>query len=1026
MVLAYGLPPMKVVKLPNIFSKSYSKKVRGSHCYRLRHRWDDRLRLRRLGSGLVAPVVVDSAILADLLSLLDSHRSGASALEADFPEIDNVSHSSDYGGSFKGCTIPRHEKTRHKSASRSWTYEGSEKEYIGSAPVVTIREGASPILSSNIPHLPPLKTARVPLTPIQDVSREQTHLPLPPIADGLPFVNIEGPTPQHTTLTDVPRPIPSELPADVEETGSQWGVSSTHSDRDRGVRHVSTQWKGSQQSLKSSKKGTRSIIGDQSIKGSVVRAPDGEIVSVGGSILPDAASQHGGSQTARTDLDRGIGATDESDISDNEPDAWKSGSREDVFRVPSEQKSTSTKEASRKESAGSEQVIVDTLTGHAQIIAARVLNRAEAGRDLEADIRQAAELWTKEHPPRSVSRSQSVQEIVNTEAVDEIARQRANSAAPTAQEYKDLIRQSLTTAVAMAAGKEPDAFPFDAEVSPELLDALASQSLSPDDIEIVTDADGRNVIRSKSRMLQEMGGVKEGHIYMSATSGPPSERSAKRTISIPSDRISVADVGEYDVINYANEAVSERSRSSQHRSVSTSPEPDDFTTALQKAETDSKKSTSSTSRRVALDDTVKSNKTDVSKKSEDSKVSVDSKSKAKKKTILDREEFVVGKPKAPKPKKEPVPPKKEEKKKGPAKKKGKKAKKEEPVAAPKPATPPPKPATPPPPSPPKVPTPPKTATPDEFLSPISSPEKSDDDMEFIIIRDESPSPEPVLPEKPSPIREPSPKSEPMSEPQSEDDDMALKSISSKEARAAKREAAAKKRREEVERRRKEREEQQRREKEEQERQERLRREMEEERRRLEEERRLRRQRLQEERNKEEEAEKERERRKLLELEKEKRQKEEFARKLEEMKRRQAEEDLKRQELQRQRELEEEERRKEEELRMSLMAEQERLEYERMKKEEEEQRRIKEEEDRKRREEEAQRALEEARRLAEDMARRQAELEQRLKFNRDLQLEAGGLEHTQDITRMFVFSYFELLQWLGLDIPEFELQKLNNL
>ena len=51
----------------------------------------------------------------------------------------------------------------------------------------------------------------------------------------------------------------------------------------------------------------RSAIDDQSIKGSVVCAPDGEVVRVGGSILPDAASQYGGGQTARTDLDRGIG-----------------------------------------------------------------------------------------------------------------------------------------------------------------------------------------------------------------------------------------------------------------------------------------------------------------------------------------------------------------------------------------------------------------------------------------------------------------------------------------------------------------------------------------------------------------------------------------------------------------------------------------------------------------------------------------------------------------------------------------------
>lgn len=69
-------------------------------------------------------------------------------------------------------------------------------------------------------------------------------------------------------------------------------------------------------------------------------------------------------------------------------------------------------------------------------------------------------------------------------------------------------------------------------------------------------------------------------------------------------------------------------------------------------------------------------------------------------------------------------------------------------------------------------------------------------------------------------------------------------------------------------------------------------------------------------------------------------------------------------------------------------------------------------------------MEEARRLAEEMARRQAELEARLRFNRSLQLEANGLDHTQDVTRAFVFSYFELLQWLGLDNQEFDLLKLN--
>ena len=68
------------------------------------------------------------------------------------------------------------------------------------------------------------------------------------------------------------------------------------------------------------------------------------------------------------------------------------------------------------------------------------------------------------------------------------------------------------------------------------------------------------------------------------------------------------------------------------------------------------------------------------------------------------------------------------------------------------------------------------------------------------------------------------------------------------------------------------------------------------------------------------------------------------------------------------------------------------------------------------------------RLAEQiiMARNQAELKARLKFNRALQMEAGGFDHSHDINRAFVFSYFELLQWLDLDIPEFELAKMSQL
>jgi hypothetical protein len=54
-----------------------------------------------------------------------------------------------------------------------------------------------------------------------------------------------------------------------------------------------------------------------------------------------------------------------------------------------------------------------------------------------------------------------------------------------------------------------------------------------------------------------------------------------------------------------------------------------------------------------------------------------------------------------------------------------------------------------------------------------------------------------------------------------------------------------------------------------------------------------------------------------------------------------------------------------------------------------------------------------------MARREEELKLRLQFNRAMALESRGLEHTQSITRAFVFSYYELLKWLGIDVPDFE-------
>ncbi|XP_048774258.2 titin homolog isoform X5 [Ostrea edulis] len=396
-------------------------------------------------------------------------------------------------------------------------------------------------------------------------------------------------------------------------------------------------------------------------------------------------------------------------------------------------------------------------------------------------------------------------------------------------------------------------------------------------------------------------------------------------------------------------------------------------------------------------------------------------------TSVKSEEMGKGKSKkVPSPTKKPAAPKEVKPK---AKGKGKGKKKEE-SPEPKPAEP--EPVAPV--EPPKEPTPPPPTPPPPKEEPPSDPEtdresmsdlKSEESFEFHIVRD-SPSPSPPPTKAPSiPSVEEEPETEDEEPPEDEDDEAArLRMISNREARAAKRAAQAEKRRQEVEKRRREREDQLKREKEEFERQQQLKAELEEERRRQEEQRRLRRELADAERDDEERREEERLRRQKLEEEKERRRKEEYQRKLEEMRKRQAEEEKRRHEEMLKKQEEEEEAKRLEAEKMAAMEEEERRQYEIQKKLEEEERLRKEEEERLRREEEARKAMEEARRLAEEMARKQAEMEARLKFNRTLQVEAHGLEHSQDITRAFVFSYFELLQWLGLDIPEFELLKLN--
>ncbi|XP_056011465.1 titin homolog isoform X31 [Ostrea edulis] len=1151
-------------------------------------------KIHELSEGQETPTSMPQFNMQEAVeSLLDTQRSKGAVIEADLPE----DRSSEKSGSLKPKQpIKRHGKDRARSTSSSPAPE--EKEYIGGVPVVSFRDGSgSPSSVPQLPHIP----GTAPLTPIGEMSREQTTVvPLPPIGKGIPALHIQPPTPQHTILESYDATgqkngnLKSVSEADTDEDWtaqvsqsrvadhtSTKGDVETESKKDKGEvsSHVKgstessgtgvhsireskpnrTHWKGSQTSVRSSKKGLQmqdrsqsdhlssasnqsleiacktiqrlsmlrkysqtpsttesnqssnrtqpsrrssmqgslwetetGSIDDGSVKGSVIMGPEGEIINVGGTIKPhlrDIDMVQDANKVFGKDL-----ASDDSEA-DDQPDEWKKhrtlppGARDQMKNFANKRVTSSNLSmteplrppphgdpSNSANSKVSEKEIMDALADHAQQIAQNVLSRSVSGKDLEEDVRRAARLWMDTHPPRDISRSQSVQD---KSIVQEIiaGQEKRKSAGPTAGEYRELIKANLKTAVSSTSGEN---VPVDTEVSPELLDTLAKEDIAPEDLEIVQDDDGKSLIRSKSQVSMAMGGVKEGHIYV-----PVAKNGQKGpATSIPVDRQSNADIGELAVIHYSGEKdlvkeSSEKTPSDRGSKTKSHPpstlgesiaeedqipddasEPkshvsfkdeveieDEFQKAIQGLEQKSDKQS------------VKSAKTESDGKK--SKVSVDKSTTPIKK----KEEFIVGrvdykdelkhlynnqarKPekskgkgkskKVPSPTKKPAAPKEVKPK---AKGKGKGKKKEE-SPEPKPAEP--EPVAPV--EPPKEPTPPPPTPPPPKEEPPSDPEtdresmsdlKSEESFEFHIVRD-SPSPSPPPTKAPSiPSVEEEPETEDEEPPEDEDkgvkkqivkktkDEAArLRMISNREARAAKRAAQAEKRRQEVEKRRREREDQLKREKEEFERQQQLKAELEEERRRQEEQRRLRRELADAERDDEERREEERLRRQKLEEEKERRRKEEYQRKLEEMRKRQAEEEKRRHEEMLKKQEEEEEAKRLEAEKMAAMEEEERRQYEIQKKLEEEERLRKEEEERLRREEEARKAMEEARRLAEEMARKQAEMEARLKFNRTLQVEAHGLEHSQDITRAFVFSYFELLQWLGLDIPEFELLKLN--
>ncbi|XP_071149805.1 uncharacterized protein KIAA2012 homolog isoform X36 [Mytilus edulis] len=1119
-------------------------------------------------------------------SLLDSQKSKG-VLNTDFPE--DKSEASSRSGSIKGKTLKRRSKDKDSESSRAtsplpFDNAESEKEYVGSVPVASVRGD-----QSSVPQLPHISGA-MPLTPIGEASREGTRMTipvsLPPIGqdqgiDGVPMLTVIPPTPQHSSLTASPTKMVKDsqlLPQDEgnEEFSDESGVGvkterterhyGEETERKRRVRKIKaentgptvsggyhlhssteslggpssahslptakplrTHWKGSTQSLKSdrSKKGSGSLPEDSN-KGSIVIGPDGEPISVGGHIEAHTRPEQQHIENVG-DANRYFGRDLISDQeSDDEPDVWKRRrgvQREDMRNYAHKRGSGQSIQSQQI----SEKDIINVLEDTARNIAASTLSRSDSGQDLEKDARQAAELWLEKNAPRIISRSQSVQDTQGDQAAIRSAVENGRkSAGPTAGEYKDLIKEKLQTALSNTDGESIPQIPDDAELSPELLEALKNNSITPEDIEIVKDEEtGKSIVRSRSQMSAAMGGVKEGHIYV-----PVAKNGNKQHGTIPTDRQSNADVGEIEVINYgarssdagskvgsarthsskkseklSDKAPSEKSsekggksqppsvlgesiveedeqedmksqRSGGQMSQEEVEEPEDeFKKALVEVEKVNEAEQKDLGRQSVV--SKKSEKSAVSDKKSalsDDKKSVQTEKSDAKKAVAKKEEFVVGMvknknenealyggispppkgatppnegkvntkgeleklfgelglpPNKPTTKKKGKP--KDKGKKAPAKKpgkatKGKKAKDEEPK--PTPVEPPTEEA------PPKEPTPPPSLPPleDKGASDNESDKESiaetakssESDFEFHFVR-ETPSPSPPPPPK-APSTIPSVDDEPTDDEEKqegEDDEAArLRMISNREARAAKRAAQAAKRKEDVERKRREKEEQARRERDEHERAEQLKREMEAERRKTLDAKRQRKMEEDEEREREAQLEEEKMAKQKAEAEKERRRKEEYQRKLEEMKRKQAEEEQKRYEEMLEKQREEEERRKEEEEMMAKMAEEERLEYERKKKLEEEERKRKEEEDRIRREEEAKRAMEEARRLAEEMARKQAEMEARLKFNRTLQVEARGLDHSHNITEAFVFSYFELLNWFGLDVPEFELLKLN--
>ncbi|XP_067373479.1 uncharacterized protein KIAA2012 homolog [Channa argus] len=237
-----------------------------------------------------------------------------------------------------------------------------------------------------------------------------------------------------------------------------------------------------------------------------------------------------------------------------------------------------------------------------------------------------------------------------------------------------------------------------------------------------------------------------------------------------------------------------------------------------------------------------------------------------------------------------------------------------------------------------------------------------------------------------------------------------KSQEEEEAEALRRAQRAERRRLEEERKKREQEEEERMKQEREQTEDRMKSELEEERRKRAEKLRLKKLAEEEERRRREEKEQERARQEQAQRERERRRQEERRRQMEQLRKMMEEEEQRRKdELERLR-LEQEKQQEEESRMLQEMDESERIEYVCRKKQEQEERRLKDEEQNKREEE----AAVEARLQAELLNRQMVLLQQQLAFKRGLVLEAGGLEKTQGISRPWVYSYFPLLQLLGLN------------